>query len=116
VLGQGSQTNHAAGTTVSVEAKNNAFEGNLVGINVQPVFNGPPNTAMRSLSLGVKDNTYIANSVDARVTFQHLGRDAGDPFVRDSTVAVEDKDGVFPSIAGVDLGPPENGNLYVLKP
>ena len=115
VMGQGNQTNPAAETTVAVTAKNNRFEGNLFGINVQPVFDGPPNTARRSLFLGVKDNTYIANTVDARVIFRHFFGDAGDAFVRDSTVAVKDSDGVFPSPADVDLGPPENGNLYVLE-
>ncbi len=118
LLGQDSNINPDASTTVEVVARSNTFQFNVFGIRVQPVVDGDDNTAERSLSLEVKDNIYSSNFVsDANVTFQKLfpilSPDPVPPFVFASTVIVEDGDSVFPP--AVDLGPPGNGNIYEIE-
>jgi hypothetical protein len=117
VLGQGRHTNPDAPSMVRVDARGNTFQFNMFGIRVQPAFIGAVNTANRFLSVKVKDNSYSSNLLsNASVTFQHflpILFPGPYPFAFFSTVSIEDKDSVFPP--AVDLGPPENGNVYQLE-
>jgi hypothetical protein len=113
LLGQGGLTNLNAPTSVIVDAEGVIFEGNQTAIRVQPAGDLVQNTASRFLHLQSKDHMYLGNSTDADVQFQADASSPGGPFVKNSTVIVEDGDGVFP--ASVKLGPPRNGNSYLLE-
>jgi hypothetical protein len=118
LVGQGFLTNPDAPTSLIVEAEGVIFDGNQTAIRVQPVADENLNTGNRFIHLRSQDNTYMGNSTDADVQFHDFasylgGAIPGGKFVRNSTVIVEDGDRVFPS--SVNLGPPRNGNSYLLE-
>jgi hypothetical protein len=63
------------------------------------------------LELHNQDNTYIGNSENGDVYFKTY--QPGGPYIKFTTVHIEDGDSVFP--ASVRLGPPRNENSYTLQ-
>lgn len=120
LVGQGAGlVNPDAPLIMEVVAEGNTFQDSRFSIVVQPVRDAFLNTARRDLILHVDDNTYIGitpgpGESDPAVTFHSQGLVAGS-LVRDTTIVVEDGDGIFPDPATINVGGAPLGNSYVLE-
>lgn len=115
VIGRaGPRTNPYETMQIDVDATGNTLESLHHGVVIWADEFG---LGQRSNTIAARfaGNAYARNRDDADVRFETYRPSMSGPaeYARNSTITVEDRDGVFPAPGEVPLGPAENGNLYL---
>lgn len=110
-----STSNPEQPSTMILNVSGNTFDHNQYDILVAPLgYPSGVSTEQTLIDLTVTDNAFLSHPGEVVVDFKTEAGEAPPQWAANSSVLVVDEDGAFPDSEGVDLGPAENGNEYLL--